>query len=163
MPVSIRAPTPHCAARSVTLTKPSARITPRLAASVNGFTTHGNATSSTSDVERHRAKPRAREVGFPQSDPGQHLVTGDAYRLGRADGLYQGTSGQRGNEGRVDRRRPPPHRSTRRSPTRPALVMKADGDGAVAPWVFDLVTATGGEDELRVSNCSRPPLASSTY
>ena len=149
VPVSIRAPTPHCAARSVTLTKPSARITPRLAASVNGFTTHGNATSSTSDVERHRAKPRAREVGFPQSDPGQHLVAGDAYRLGRADGQCQGTSGQRGNEGRsiadghhrVDR---PDDR-----PNRPVLVM--------------LVTAIGGEDELRVSDGNRPPLASSTY
>ena len=41
--------------------------------------------------------------------------------------------------------------------------MKADGDGAVAPWVLDLVTAIGGEDELRISDCSRPPLASSTY
>ena len=36
-------------------------------------------------------------------------------------------------------------------------------DGAVAPWVLDLVTAIGGEDELRISDCSRPPLASSTY
>ena len=44
-----------------------------------------------------------------------------------------------------------------------AIVMKADGDGAVAPWVFDLVTAIGGEDEFRVSDCSRPPRASSTY
>ena len=61
---------------------------------------------------------------------------------------------------RVDR---PGDRRPDDRPTRPALVMKADGDGAVAPWVFDLVTATGGEDELRVSDCSRPPLASSTY